>query len=190
MANNGSQNSGSADTSARADIDRLAKEVLFVCTGNYYRSRLSELLFRYHAERTGLDWDTNSMGLLNRTSHAGLSPSATRYLEKVGLAEMAALPREPQVATLDDLLRVRLVVALNRVEHEPLLRQRFGHIPSELHKLGRLRFWNVFDIPVQSGWTRILNWKEDPGSQPETSGGEHIDFAVQTLVAELARQEK
>ncbi len=189
MAKDGPLNSGSNGRRTGAPGTQLPPEVLFLCTGNYYRSRLSELLFRYHAERAGLNWQSDSKGLLRRTAHQGLSPCAVRYLERVGLAEMAALPRQPEVASLDDLLRVKLVVALNRDEHGPLLRERFGHVPVQLEQAGRLRYWNVFDIPVQSGWARLLQWNGESGSQPEASGGEHIDFAVQVLVAELLRQE-
>lgn len=189
MVNNGPQDSSPPEPKAGASATPLPAEVLFLCTGNYYRSRLSEMLFRYHAERTGLNWQSDSKGLLRRTVHQGLSPSAVRYLEKLGLAEMAALPRPPEVASLDDLLRVRLVVALNRDEHEPLLRERFGHVPVQLEQAGRLRYWNVFDVPVQSGWARLLQWNGEAGSQPESSSGEHIDFAVQVLVVELLRKE-
>jgi protein-tyrosine-phosphatase len=30
--------------------------VLFLCTGNYYRSRFAEELFNHHADRAGLNW--------------------------------------------------------------------------------------------------------------------------------------
>jgi protein-tyrosine phosphatase len=163
--------------------------VLFLCTANYYRSRLSELLFRWHAERLGLDWDTDSKGILDRMRGMGLSPSAAQYLEKIGLAEMAQMPREPAVASLEDLMETRLVVALNRTEHEPLLRQRFGRIPVELEKTGRLRYWNIFDVPNKSGLSRLFSWG-DLGNQPEISSTEHINFAVQSLVHELLGNEK
>lgn len=188
MDKTSSQKGVTSETPALAAADRLADEVLFLCTGNFYRSRLAELLFRHHAEQAGLDWNVDSKGILSKTSHAGLSPSAAAYLDKVGLAEMAAVPRDPESVKVEDLLRVKLVVALNRIEHETLLRNRFGRIPVELEKLGRLRYWNVFDIPIRSGWTRILQWNDNTGTQPETSGGEHIHFAVQALVGELARK--
>ncbi len=171
---------------ALADTARLADEVLFLCTGNFYRSRLSELMFRHHAEKMELDWNTDSKGVISKIRHQGISPSAVAYLEKMGLEEMAAMPRDPESVTIEDIMRVKLVVAVNRVEHEPLLRQRFGRIPVELEKMGRLRYWNVFDIPTPGGGlAKLLRWRESVGSQPETSSGEHIDFAVRTLVREL-----
>ena len=36
------------------------KTVLFLCTGNYYRSRFAEELFNHHAERAGDDWIAQS----------------------------------------------------------------------------------------------------------------------------------
>ena len=129
-------------------------------------------------------------GIFVLTGHAAAScagPAISLSFVLCGV-QMAALPRDPESVKIEDLLRVKLVVALNRIEHETLLRNRFGRIPVELEKLGRLRYWNVFDIPIRSGWTRILQWNDNTGTQPETSGGEHIHFAVQALVGELARK--
>ena len=39
------------------------KTVLFLCTGNYYRSRFAEELFNHQAERADLDWIAQSRGL-------------------------------------------------------------------------------------------------------------------------------
>ncbi|MEJ7592066.1 MAG: low molecular weight phosphatase family protein, partial [Planctomycetaceae bacterium] len=33
------------------------KTVLFLCTGNYYRSRYAEILFNAKAEEMGLEWN-------------------------------------------------------------------------------------------------------------------------------------
>ncbi|MDZ7693782.1 MAG: hypothetical protein U5K69_22130 [Balneolaceae bacterium] len=37
--------------------------VLFICTGNYYRSRMAEELFLFWADETDLDWRAESAGL-------------------------------------------------------------------------------------------------------------------------------
>ena len=39
------------------------KRVLFLCTGNFYRSRLAEILFNHLANERGLDWQAESSGL-------------------------------------------------------------------------------------------------------------------------------
>ena len=41
-----------------------SKLLLFVCTGNFYRSRHAEALFNWHAERHGLAARAFSRGLL------------------------------------------------------------------------------------------------------------------------------
>jgi hypothetical protein len=57
---------GMIDGSTRATV----KKVLFLCTGNYYRSRFAEELFNHHAEHAGLAWIAESRGLaLERGVH-------------------------------------------------------------------------------------------------------------------------
>ncbi len=38
-------------------------KILFLCTGNYYRSRFAENLFNWLATKQGLDWQADSRGL-------------------------------------------------------------------------------------------------------------------------------
>ena len=42
---------------------REVRSVLFLCTGNYYRSRFAEIVFNSVAERMGLPWRASSRGL-------------------------------------------------------------------------------------------------------------------------------
>ena len=37
--------------------------LLFICTGNYYRSRFAEAVFNHHAKQRGLPWRAFSRGL-------------------------------------------------------------------------------------------------------------------------------
>ncbi len=45
------------------DGKRSEKTVLFLCTGNYYRSRFAEALFNSVAGKMGLPWRASSRGL-------------------------------------------------------------------------------------------------------------------------------
>jgi protein-tyrosine phosphatase len=40
-----------------------ARQVLFLCSGNYYRSRFAEDLFNHAAKSAGLNWRASSRGL-------------------------------------------------------------------------------------------------------------------------------
>ena len=45
------------------------KKILFLCTGNYYRSRFSEYFFNDLASKKGIKWQADSRGLnVNRES--------------------------------------------------------------------------------------------------------------------------
>ena len=48
------------------------KRVLFVCSGNFYRSRLAELLFNEAAEKTDVVWRAESRGLLKTGELKGM----------------------------------------------------------------------------------------------------------------------
>ena len=41
-------------------VQEIMQTVLFLCTGNYYRSRFAEELFNHRAARDGLSWVAQS----------------------------------------------------------------------------------------------------------------------------------
>jgi protein-tyrosine phosphatase len=118
------------------------KTILFLCTGNYYRSRFAEELFNHHAELAGLDWVAESRGLaLERgIDNVGpISPFALHALKERVIAARGA-DRFPQQCTADDLARADFIVAVKETEHRPLMRERFTaweHL---------LDYWNVHDV--------------------------------------------
>jgi hypothetical protein len=68
------------------------KTVLFLCTGNYYRSRFAEELFNHHAKRDGLDCIAQSRGLaLERGVHnvGPISPFALHALKEMAISALA-----------------------------------------------------------------------------------------------------
>jgi protein-tyrosine phosphatase len=141
------------------------KTLLFLCTGNYYRSRFAEVLFNSHAAAAGLPWRAESRGLaLERGVHnvGPMSADALRRLQALGVPAAAYL-RLPLPVAEADLARADLVVALKEAEHWPLLRERFP--PWE----GRVRFWHIHDT--------------DEGTVAEALAG--IEREVRALVARL-----
>jgi protein-tyrosine-phosphatase len=118
------------------------KTVLFLCTGNYYRSRFAEELFNHGAERDGLDWRAQSRALaLERgINNVGSISPFTRYaLTERGVSARAG-DRFPQQCTSDDLVNADLVVAVKEAEHRPLMRERFADWEH------RLEYWHIHDI--------------------------------------------
>src|SRR5215471_10210242 len=123
---------------------RSEKTVLFLCTGNYYRSRFAEALFGSVAGRMGLPWRASSRGLaLERgVNNVGpMAPLAVTALEAMGVRAGDAITRMPAQVTTDDLEGAALVVALKQAEHLPLLQERF---PAWADKV---EFWRVDDVP-------------------------------------------
>src|SRR5579859_66046 len=103
---------------------RTNKTVLFLCTGNYYRSRFAEILFNSVAERMGLPWRAFSRGLALERGVNNVGPmavSAITALEALGVQAFDAVARFPVQVTTDDLEQANQIVALKQTEHLPLL---------------------------------------------------------------------
>jgi predicted translation initiation factor SUI1 len=107
---------------------RGSRNVLFLCTGNYYRSRFAEILFNSVAAGMGLPWQATSRALaLERgAGNVGpMAPAAVEDLQTRGLRAAADFTRLPVQATPDDFARAHWIVALKQTEHVPLLQERF-----------------------------------------------------------------
>src|SRR3954449_3381619 len=123
---------------------RKQKAVLFLCTGNYYRSRFAEVLFNSVAGKMGLPWRASSRGLaLERgVNNVGPNaPAAGKALEVLGVRAAEDCARPPAPVTGEDLERAHRVIALKDAEHRPLLLERF---PAWA---GKVEYWQVDDAP-------------------------------------------
>ena len=116
--------------------------VLFLCTGNYYRSRYAEEIFNHQAGREGLGWHAFSRGVAENLfpENVGpMSPYTLNALQAKGIAPGGAT-RNPVICTVDDFGEAALVVALKDSEHRPMIERRFAGVAH------RVVYWDVDDI--------------------------------------------
>lgn len=128
----------------------MPKTVLFLCTGNYFRSRFAELLFNHLAPQHGLDWQATSRGLALELGVENVETISQHTL--AGLAARAvalkAQLRSPLALNESDLADAHHIVAVNRDEHLPILEQKFPQWVKQVE------FWHVrdldFDMPEEA----------------------------------------
>jgi len=98
--------------------------VLFVCTGNYYRSRFAELYFNARATPT-LGWRAKSRGF--RLSAENVGPIASCLPKRLATRELPfpAAPRFPLQLREQDLACASRIIALDAVEHRPYVETLF-----------------------------------------------------------------
>jgi low molecular weight protein-tyrosine phosphatase len=114
--------------------------VLFLCTGNYYRSRYAEILFNWHAAERGLAWQAQSRGLEPDPLNWGpMSRYTIAALGKLGIPFDHHL-RPPIRVTADDFRGAHHIVAVKEAEHRPIIEREFREW------LERVEFWHVHDL--------------------------------------------
>ena len=115
--------------------------LLFLCTGNYYRSRFAETLFNALAKKAGLNWTADSCGIATGRGVSNVGPisvDAVRGLEARGIVPEEV--RFPEQVQEQDLRSADLVIALNEREHRLLLGERC------LSWSERVEYWHVGDV--------------------------------------------
>lgn len=118
------------------------RTVLFLCTGNYYRSRFAEEVFNHRAPFFGLNWYAKSrrLALERGNDNVGpISPLTLKALKERNVLARAA-DRFPITCSHPDLESADLVVALSRAEHRPLMLDHFPDWECSTE------FWEVEDV--------------------------------------------
>jgi protein-tyrosine phosphatase len=118
--------------------------VLFLCTGNYYRSRYAEEMFNHLAKAEGLAWRASSRGAAEKGSpdNVGpMSPFAREALDARGVVPEGAM-RDPRPCSVLDFDDAQLVIALKETEHRPMIELRFPDVAN------RVAYWHIDDIDL------------------------------------------
>lgn len=115
------------------------RRVLFLCSGNYYRSRYAEALFNHHARAQGWPWRAFSRGLSTHLIGGDLSPHTRQVLLRRGIALKQTAPGRRPLSRAD-LAAASHIVAVKESEHRPILQARFPQ------HAARVEYWSVHDL--------------------------------------------
>lgn len=140
-------------------------QLLFICTGNYYRSRFAEALFNYYADLAALPWRAISRGLTPHLIPGDLAPQVVNALSVRGISLDYTSARK-QALEEEDFEQSERVIALQEDEHRLLMRLHFPEW------MDRIEYWST------KGASRVGMFATLP----------MIEAQVQDLVAELARE--
>jgi len=142
------------------------KKVLFLCTGNYYRSRFAEDLFNHLAPQSSLAWRADSRGLaVGRTKTLNVGPISTYALNALKQRSITVPQpiRYPKMASSQDFASAHQIIAMKEAEHRALMGQHFADWAD------RITYWNVDDVDQ---------------APPELALGE-VETLVRSLIARL-----
>jgi protein-tyrosine phosphatase len=121
---------------------REPETILFLCSGNYYRSRFAELFFNHAVAKTELLYRADSAGLwpnCRQYNQGAISEDTLDALRSRGIA-LAPSHREPRDVRDADIRNAAFTIALKEAEHRPVVATRFPEL------LERIEFWHVHDI--------------------------------------------
>jgi protein-tyrosine phosphatase len=123
-----------------------SQTVLFLCTGNYYRSRFAEIVFNHRAQSAGLPWRATSRGLaavFGKWNVGPISPHTLKKLQEMSI-DCESTKRNAMHCGVEDLETADLIIALKEDEHRPLLRVRFAEFENQVE------YWHVHDVDQAS----------------------------------------
>lgn len=119
--------------------------ILFLCTGNYFRSRFCEEWFNYCVRiRNHQDLlEAKSAGLGVQPGNGNIGPMAVEAMAALsarGLVLDQALLHLPHQLSEAELIEANCVVAVDAEAHRPMIQAQFPAWESRIH------FWDVKDL--------------------------------------------
>src|SRR5690242_8514602 len=103
------------------------RSVLFLCTGNYYRSRFAEIVFNDLARKRALNWRADSRGLARVFGPWNVGPISKYAVDALAARGISctSMARNSMHCFEEDLKHADIVIALKEAEHRPMLAQHF-----------------------------------------------------------------
>ena len=115
------------------------KHLLFLCSGNFYRSRFAEAVFNHLAIQRNLPWRAFSRGLAIWMAEGDLSPFTEDALHQRGIDRSLTGPTRVRLSE-PDLQRAHKIIAVKEAEHRKLMREQFPAWEQ------RVDYWAIDDL--------------------------------------------
>lgn len=121
----------------------MSSQVLFICTGNFYRSRFAEAYFNHHAAERNTGWRAISRGLATHLVD-GCGPISVHTVGalKSLKIDVSNTGRSPVQLSRGDLEGAARVIAMKEPEHRPMMEEQFSDWAN------RIKYWNVHDLDM------------------------------------------
>jgi protein-tyrosine phosphatase len=117
----------------------MKRRVLFLCSGNYYRSRHAEIYFNWLAARRGCCWTAESRGLALHASNVGpISMHTAARVSELAL-DVDPYSRFPLAVSEADFSADH-IVAVKGSEHRSMVVAQFPQ------HYGKIEFWEIHDL--------------------------------------------
>ena len=146
----------------------IMKSILFICTGNYYRSRFAEEYFNHITVQKKILWRAKSRGLYQDLSFlqnvGSISVYALQELNRYGI-ELKNKDKWPISITYDDFSQFDHYIAMDQEEHQPMIQSLFPNIKNDIE------YWDIKDIGF-----------EDPASACERIV-QNVDGLIDRLIS-------
>jgi protein-tyrosine phosphatase len=122
--------------------DSSPSKVLFLCSGNYYRSRFAEMLFNALAGEMNLNWTADSCGLVVDQVNGNVGCCSKATIDALRLRQISdsGADRMPLQVDNPTLEEAGLIIAVKEAEHRPMLAKRFPGWED------RVEYWHIHDL--------------------------------------------
>lgn len=130
---------------SRTSADYQETLVLFICTGNFYRSRHAEALFNWYALEKSLPARAFSRGLLTSIvadEPTLISTDTQERLTTLGIP-LELTGRAPVQLQVQDLEKAHHIVALKKDEHHAMM------VASHPEWADKINYWHMHDIDFE-----------------------------------------
>ncbi|MBX9669196.1 MAG: low molecular weight phosphatase family protein [Candidatus Obscuribacterales bacterium] len=124
----------------------MNKKILFLCTGNYYRSRFAEEIFNRKASALSIPYFSDSAALALERGTENIGPISRFAIEALRLRgiELGDPIRFPKPVAIGDFESAFLIIAMSQCEHHPMVTERH---PDWMQQI---TYWEVADIEFVS----------------------------------------